>query len=178
MARSPVEEKMFELPAEVDLHLDGKIVTVKGPLGELKRDFSTLPITIELEDKQITVKSFWPRKKERALIGTAIAHIKNMVKGTTEGYTYKLKVVSSHFPVTVKTQPGKLVIENFLGEKRPRIIRTKGDVKITVKGDEITVQGTNIEEVSQTAATIEKATKIKGKDSRVFLDGIFIQQKS
>ena len=177
MARSLVVERMFELPVAVDIRLEGKVLTVSGPLGELKRDFSHMPIGIEVKGKRVTVKSFWPRRKEKALVGTAVAHIKNMVKGATEGYVYKLRIVSSHFPITVKTQPGKVIIENFLGEKRPRAVRIIGDINVTIKGDEITVQGMNLEEVSQTAANIQTATKIRKKDPRVFLDGIFIQQR-
>jgi len=178
VTRSLVEERVFELPTAVNVGLEGKVLTVRGPLGEVKRDFSSVPIGIEVKGNHVTVKSFWPRRKEKALIGTTMTHIKNMVKGTTEGYVYKLRVVSSHFPVTVKTQPGKVIIENFLGEKKPRVVRTIGDVKVTVKGDEIIVQGINIEETSQTAANIENATKIRKKDTRVFLDGIFIHQKT
>jgi len=101
-----------------------------------------------------------------------------MVKGVTKGFTYKLKKVYSHFPINVKVEPGKVLIENFIGERSPRIAKIVGNVKVIVKGDDIEVQGLNLEEVSQTAANIEQATKIKKKDPRVFLDGIYIYEKT
>ena len=53
---------------------------------------------------------------EKALVGTIASHIKNMFKGITEGYSYKLSKVYSHFPVTVKTSGNKVIIENFIGD--------------------------------------------------------------
>jgi large subunit ribosomal protein L6 len=71
----------------------------------------------------------------------------------------------------------KLLIENFTGEKTPRIVRIVGDSTVRVSGDEIVIQGINLQDVSQSAANIEQATKIKDKDQRVFLDGIYIFEK-
>jgi large subunit ribosomal protein L6 len=71
----------------------------------------------------------------------------------------------------------RVVIENFMGEKAPRTARIVGDVEVEVSGDEITVKGIRLQDVSQTAANIEQATKVKGKDLRVFLDGIYVYEK-
>jgi large subunit ribosomal protein L6 len=103
-----------------------------------------------------------------------------MVRGVTSGYSYKLKIVYAHFPITVKVQDKekRLLIENFTGEKTPRIIRIVGTAKVKVVGDELHVQGTSLTDVSQTAANIQTGTKIKEKDQRVFLDGIYIFEKS
>jgi large subunit ribosomal protein L6 len=66
-------------------------------------------------------------------------------------------------------------VENFFGERSPRISRIRGEsTKVNVQGDEIIVTGPNLEEVSQTAANIESSTKMKNKDRRVFLDGLYI----
>ncbi len=70
-----------------------------------------------------------------------------------------------------------MLIENFTGERSPRIAKTIGDTKVIVKHEDVIVQGINIEHVSQTAANIEKATKIKRKDPRVFLDGIYVYER-
>jgi large subunit ribosomal protein L6 len=70
-----------------------------------------------------------------------------------------------------------VAIENFTGERSPRIVKIVGDTKVIVKDEDVIVQGTNIEHVSQTAANIETATKIKIKDPRVFLDGIYIYER-
>ncbi|MEM3736770.1 MAG: 50S ribosomal protein L6 [Candidatus Bathyarchaeia archaeon] len=177
MVRADVEERFTAIPQGVDVALEGKSLRVKGPLGEITRDFSHAPVEIVAADGGVYVRSYWARKTERALVGTVAAHVKNMINGVTKGYTYKLKVVFSHFPVTIKVNPGKVLIENFIGEKSPRTARIIGNAKVTVKGDDVIVQGVNLEEVSQTAANIERATKIKKKDPRVFLDGIYIYER-
>jgi large subunit ribosomal protein L6 len=166
-----------EIPEGVEGMLDGRVITIKGEKGELIRDFSHAPIKIHLEGKTVTVQASWPRKKEAALVGTVRSHIQNMIKGVTEGFTYKLKIVFSHFPITVKVQGKTLIIQNFTGERNPRKAKIMGDTMVKVKGDDIIVQGINLEDVSQTAANIQNATKIKIKDPRVFLDGIYVSEK-
>ena len=69
------------------------------------------------------------------------------------------------------------MIENFTGERSPRVVEIVGGTKVKVRGEDIIVQGTNIEDVSQTAANIQQATKIKRKDPRVFLDGIYVYER-
>jgi len=169
--------KTIDVPDKVEVKVDGREVSVKGQRGALTRDFSEAPISLLLEDKKVTVQANWPRKKEAALVGTVAAIIQNMITGVTTGYTYKLKLVFSHFPISVKVKEGMVSIENFTGERRPRMTKIIGDVKVSVKEDDVIVQGIDLEDVSQTAANIERATKVKSKDPRVFLDGIFIYEK-
>ncbi len=171
--------KTVEVPDGVEVQIDGKKVTVKGEKGTLTRDFSFAPIEIETEEggRKVKVYARWPRKKEAALVGTISSHIENMIIGVTKGFTYKLKIVFSHFPISVKVENGKILIENFTGEKTPRIAKIVGDTKVIVKGDDIILQGINIEHVGQTAANIEQATKIKKKDPRIFLDGIYLYER-
>ncbi len=169
--------KTVEIPEGVDGMLDGRLVTIKGEKGELTRDFSHAPITIQLDGKTVTVQASWPRKKEAALVGTVRSHIQNMIKGVTTGFTYKLKIVFSHFPITVKIIGKTLTIENFIGERNPRKAKIMGDTTVIIKGDDIIVQGINLEDVSQTAANIQNATKIRNKDPRVFLDGIYVYEQ-
>ena len=169
--------KTVEIPDGVEGMLDGRLVTIKGEKGELTRDFSHAPIKIQLDGKTVTVQASWPRKKEAALVGTIRSHIQNMIKGVTTGFTYKLKIVFSHFPITVKIIGKTLTIENFIGERNPRKAKIMGDSKVIIKGDDIIVQGINLEDVSQTAANIQNATKIRNKDPRVFLDGIYVYEQ-
>ena len=169
--------KAIEIPNGVDVKVDGRVVTVKGAKGILTRDFSEAPLLIQLEDKAIKVQANWPRKKEAALVGTVSSHIQNMITGVIKGFTYKLKIVFSHFPISVKVKENMVSIENFTGERSPRLVKIFGDTKVSVKEDDVIVQGINLEDVSQTAASIEQGTKVKVKDPRVFLDGIFIYEK-
>lgn len=169
--------KTIEVPDGVEVKVDGRLVTVKGEKGALMRDFSKAPVTIESKGREIRVQASWPRKKEAALVGTVSSHIQNMIKGVTKGHTYKLKIVFSHFPISVKVKEHRVSIENFTGERSPRWARVMGDVKISTKEDDVVVQGISLEDVSQTAANIEHATKVKRKDPRIFLDGIFVYEK-
>ena len=70
-----------------------------------------------------------------------------------------------------------LTISNFTGERNPRKVKIMGGTKVIVKGEDIIVQGIDLEHVSQTAANIQDGTKITNKDPRVFLDGIYVFEK-
>ena len=175
-----LSERTLEIPSGVQITVDGRRVKASGPKGTLEEDFSHLPVQFEVKAGTLKVYSQWARKREVALVGTALAHVRNMIRGVTKGFTYKLKVVYAHFPVTVKVieKEKKLTIENFTGEKTPRVIRLVGSAKVKVVGDEIHVQGINLSDVSQTAANIETGTRIRDKDQRVFLDGIYVFEKA
>ncbi|MEM2875658.1 MAG: 50S ribosomal protein L6 [Candidatus Bathyarchaeia archaeon] len=169
--------KHIEVPENVDVEVKDRVVTLKGPRGNLTKDFSHVPVSISLDGRVITVKTYWPRKKEGSLVGTVGTHIKNMIKGVTKGFVYKMKIVFSHFPISVKVNGDSVIIENFTGERSPRIAKIIGDVKVSIKGEDIIIEGIDIEGVSQTAANIQQATKIRRKDPRIFLDGIYVYEK-
>jgi large subunit ribosomal protein L6 len=169
--------KTIKIPEEVDVSVNGRVVTVKGPKGMLVRDFSDAPVTIVHQGGEVSVETAWPRKKEASLVGTIYSHINNMITGVTKGFTYKLKIVFAHFPVSVKAQGKTIQIENFTGERSARVAKIRGDAKVTVKGEDVIIQGINLEDVSQTAANIEQATKVRRKDPRIFLDGIYIYER-
>jgi large subunit ribosomal protein L6 len=132
---------------------------------------------MQLDGKILRIWAEWPRKKEAALVGTIYSHIQNMITGVRKGFTCKLKIVFSHFPISVKIRDKTVLIENFTGERNPRKAKIVGDVQIKVQSEDIIIQGINLEDVSQTAANIEQATKVKRKDPRVFLDGIYVHEK-
>jgi len=176
--RIPEISKTIQVPDDVDVSMDGKKISFKGSKGSLTRDFSFAAVSIEGEGKNIRVWAKWPRKKEAALVGTIYSHIQNMITGVSKGYSYKLKIVFSHFPISVKVQDKTVLIENFTGERRPRRVKTLGDVKIKVEPEDIIVEGVNLEDVSQTAANIEQATRVRRKDPRVFLDGIYVYERN
>jgi large subunit ribosomal protein L6 len=169
--------KTIKVPQEVEVSVDRRVVTVKGSKGTLTRNFSDAPVSIQLKDDEISIETTWPRKKEASLVGTIHSHVNNMITGVTKGFTYKLKVVFAHFPVTVKVKGDTIIIENFTGERSPRIAKIQGDSKVTVKGEDVIVQGLNLEDVSQTAANMERATRVTRKDPRIFLDGIYIYER-
>ena len=176
--RLPEISKIIQVPDGVEVTIEGRKVTVKGAKGTLTRDFSYVPISIEGNGKTVRVWAEWPRKKEASLVGTIYSHIQNMITGVEKGFSYKLKIVFSHFPISVKVQGKTVMIENFTGERRARRVKIIGDVKVKVQSEDVVVEGINLEDVSQTAANIEQATKVKKKDPRVFLDGIYVYERN
>ncbi|NOZ81576.1 MAG: 50S ribosomal protein L6 [Candidatus Micrarchaeota archaeon] len=172
-------ERKVEIPEGVDVRLEGKKIKVSGPLGTLERDFSTplFPnLTIEKRDGEIIV-SGGERRKEKAMVGTVAAHIKNMILGVTKGFEAKLKAVYVHFPITLNLKGNELHIENFLGEKKPRKAVIPDGVEVKISGQEIKITGTDKELVGMAAARIEQATRIRARDRRKFQDGVWITQK-
>lgn len=167
----------IQVPQGITAKYENGILTIKGPKGELKRKFLDDKIKISLNNGIIQIHGDLPNRKDYALAGTWEAHINNMIRGVQQEYVYKLKIVYAHFPMKVNIKNKEIIIENFLGEKTPRRAEIFGNVKVEVKNDIITVTGPNIEEVGQTAANIERATRIKDYDPRVFQDGIYIISK-
>jgi large subunit ribosomal protein L6 len=176
--RLPEISRTIQIPDGVAVDIEGRKVTVKGDRGTLTRDFSHAAVSLETDGKTVRVWAEWPRKREASLVGTIDSHIQNMITGVTRGYTYKLKIVFSHFPITVKVQDKSVIIENFTGERRPRRAKILGDVKVKVETEDVVIQGTKLEDVSQTAANIERMTRVTKKDPRVFLDGIYVFERN
>jgi large subunit ribosomal protein L6 len=100
-----------------------------------------------------------------------------MLIGVQHGYEYEMKIVYSHFPITVEIKEETVIIKNFIGERGSRTARLIGDVQVRTTEDEVFISGIDIEHVSQSAANIQQACKIRDKDRRVFLDGIYVIRK-
>lgn len=167
----------LEIPKDANIEINGNEIVVKGKLGSIKKNVATESVEIKKEGNTITINPKGARRKSKAMAGTISSHIDNMFIGVTKGWTYRLKILYLHFPMTVKAEKGKVVISNFLGERTPRIAGIIGETKVEIKDDRIIVTGANIEDVSRTASNIERATRIKFYDRRVFQDGIFITSK-
>jgi large subunit ribosomal protein L6 len=170
-------KEIVDIPEGVTITIDDRKVTVKGQKITLERELPVSRITMVLQGNRVVLTCNLPKKKENALLGTFRSHITNMIIGVTGGFEYKMKIVYSHFPVKTTVKGTEFVIENFLGEKHPRIADILGDTKIKVKGDEVIITGPNKEHVGQTAANIEQVTRIKRYDPRIFQDGIYLTQK-
>jgi len=166
-----------EIPEGVEVVKEAHDLVVRGKLGELRRTFLHPHIKVEVKDDKVVFSSDRDTRKEKRMMNTFAAHLRNMIKGVTKGYVYKLKIVFTHFPISVKKQGNLLLIENLFGEKKPRKAKILEGVEVEVEGDEIVVKGIDKEKVGQTAANIEQATRRPGYDKRVFQDGIYIFQK-
>lgn len=172
-----IVENSVEVPAGVTLKLEGKKVTVAGERGEVVRDFSHTRLDLEHEGGSLRIWAVNPRKREASLVNTLAAHVRNMIKGVTQGFTYRLKIVFVHFPMTVRIEGRRIEIQNFIGERKAREAKIAGDAKVRVEGEDVIVEGIDIDDVAQTAANIQQSMKIRKKDLRKFMDGIYVYSK-
>jgi len=175
-------DEELEVPKDVSLEItpDMKVI-VKGKKGEITKDFAHAKfIDISHDGSKVSFHVDFPRKKQVALVGPLKNLILNMIQGVQNGYTYKMKIVYSHFPITVevpKRGSTEVLIKNFIGERAPRITHTIGDVKVTANKEEVIVSGVDKESVGQTCGNIQLKCRIKEKDKRIFQDGIYVFEK-
>ncbi len=171
-------EETIEIPEGVEVKLENGIFEITGKKGSSKKKMTNPKINTEIKDKKITIGSKKATKREKKLIKSFKAHLVNMLRGVKEGYTYKLKICSSHFPMNVSVENNEFIIKNFIGEKTPRKMKLKEGVNVKVDGTEVIVESPDKELTGQTAADIENLTKRPGFDTRIFQDGIFIIDKT
>ncbi len=177
MVVAPEVKYEIKIPKNTKISYSDFILRIEGPKGKMEREFKDDRIKMGVKDGKIEIYCPLPGKKDYALAGTWRAHVKNMIRGVTEGFEYHLKILYAHFPMKVSVKGNRVVIENFLGEKSPRYVDILRDTKVEVKGDMVIVKSINKEHAGQTAANIERATRIKNRDPRVFQDGIYIVKK-
>tara|TARA_Y100000590_G_scaffold110983_1_gene126542 strand:- start:51 stop:608 length:558 start_codon:yes stop_codon:yes gene_type:complete len=170
-------ETELEIPEGVTVTYDKPIIKVQGPLGNTYKNFKKIPVDVQVIDNKVLFKAQGIRDKNRAIMNTARSIIRNLCEGVIEGYTIKMKIVFSHFPITVKTEGKTVLIENFQGERAARKTKIWGETKVVPKGDDVIITGHVLTDVSQTAAEIENNSRVKNKDHRVFLDGIYKFEK-
>ncbi len=165
------------IPEGVKVTQSKNMLSFVGPLGKTFKSFRRIPVNIEITENKIILKTTSFRKKDYAILHTARSLIRNICEGLIVGYTIKMKIVYAHFPITVKIEGKTILIENFQGERAPRKTHIVGNTKVIPKGEDILLTGEVWTDITQTAANIELKTKVKNKDHRVFLDGIYGYEK-
>ena len=176
MKKEIIEE--IQIPEGVEVTLDGNALILKGKEGETKRTFKMKNISFKKEGNKIIIGCKKATKNEKKMIYTNISHIKNMFEGVQKKFEYQLKTVFSHFPITVTVVGNKALIKNFLGEKEPRESEIPQGAEVKVNKEMITIKAIDKEVAGQAAANLERATKIRNRDRRVFQDGIYIISKA
>ncbi len=168
------------LPKGFSVSLTGRRLDAKGPLGSVARPFPSDVIRLTVSGGTATLEILLPpnRKRSQSLLKTWAAHLRNLAGGLTWGVEARMKVVAAHFPMKVQVRGEEVVIENFLGEKFPRSTRLVPGTKALVEGDIVTLSGHDVEQVGQSAANIERATRIRDYDPRVFQDGIYLIERA
>ena len=180
MSTKQIEKSAVEIqiPENVKVSLNGSMLHVQGPLGKVYKNFKKIPVIIEINNNKILLKKTGERKKHQAILNTARSLIQTLCIGVVDGFTIKMKIVYSHFPITVSIEGKKVLVKNFQGERAERVSVIKGDTLVVAKGDDVIITGPVLTDVSQTAANIQLNTKVKNKDHRVFLDGIYKYYKA
>ena len=177
MVKTDLKETI-EIPSDIDKEITEEKLILKKQDKELSRKLDNL-IKTKIENETIILEAKKATKRERKIFGTMKAHIKNMIKGLNENYKYKLEIANVHFPMNVSFDEGKniLIIKNFLGEKSDRTINIRKGVTIKVDKNIIEVESHNKELAGQVSADIEKGTRVRKKDRRIYQDGIYIIEK-
>ncbi|KAI7573392.1 hypothetical protein KC346_g20330, partial [Hortaea werneckii] len=112
--------------------------------------------------------------------------INNMIIGVTKGFKYKMRYVYAHFPINVNLDKNKetglyeVEIRNFLGEKLVRRVTMRPGVEVVASAnqkDQIELSGNDLENVSQCAADIQQICRVRNKDIRKFLDGLYVSER-
>ncbi|KAG9051443.1 hypothetical protein FS837_006619 [Tulasnella sp. UAMH 9824] len=180
------ETEDIKIPSNVKVNIKGRIIEVEGPRGKLQRDLQHVNVDLKvLKTKKgdiIHIVVWHGNRRQVACLRTIKSSILNLIKGVTQGFLYKMRLVYAHFPINCIISDGKSVeIRNFLGEKIVRRVNMLEGVTIsesTGQKDELTLQGNDINNVSQSAASIKNSCLVRNKDIRKFLDGIYVSEKT
>ena len=179
MSTSQLEKFQDEvvIPEGVTVTQKKHMLTFVGPLGKTHQSFRKIPVNLEIAENKIALSTIEHKKRDYAILHATRSLIRNICEGLISGYTIKMKVVFAHFPITVKVEGKEIIIENFQGERAPRKTIIVGNTKVIPKGEDVILTGEVWTDITQTAANIELKTKVKNKDHRVFLDGIYVFDK-
>lgn len=172
-----VQEKIFEVPEGITTEVSAREVKMMHNNKTISRRFKMLGVNLRKEGNKIRISSKKIQKKKLAVINAVYSHLQNMVDGLVRGYLYKMEIVYSHFPMNVSVKGSFVEINNLAGGKNPRKAKIVGDTKVEIKGKDVFVKGIDREAVGQTCANIERATKLRGRDVRIFQDGIYLVEK-
>jgi large subunit ribosomal protein L6 len=162
---SRIGRKPINLPADVDVRIEGNLVTVRGPKGVLQQE-TVSDINVELTDGVIHVTRPSDQKRHRALHGLTRALLANMVTGVVNGFEKKLELVGVGY--RAQMQGNKLVIN--IGFSHPVEVLPPDGIEFEVPAPtKITVRGIDKQLVGNTAAhvrAIREPEPYKGKGIR------------
>ena len=159
---SRVAKKPIVIPEKTEVKVNGLTVSVKGPLGEISRDFkSGVEIKVENGTVIVTLK----RTEDYMLTGTYASHVKNMIAGVNTGFTKKLIIEGIGFKSDVKGT--ELVMS--LGFSHPVSVAIPQGLKVVADKNIVTITGVDSEAVGKFAAKVrafKKPEPYKGKGIR------------
>ncbi|PQE11156.1 putative ribosomal protein [Rutstroemia sp. NJR-2017a BVV2] len=179
-------EETLTVPEAVKVAIKSRLVTVEGPRGKLHKDLSHLAVNFSQPKKDtIKIELHHGARKNVATLRTVRTLINNLIIGVTKGYKYKMRYVYAHFPINVNFEKNadgitEVEIRNFIGEKIVRKVTMRNGVNVEASAnqkDELQLSGNSLEDVSQCAADIQQICRVRNKDIRKFLDGLYVSEK-
>ena len=170
------EETTAEIPEDFEASYEEGVITIEGYGEEVSKKLEHAMIDVEVGDEEATFSTESTKKNVTSILNTYRSHVQNLVDGLQEPHVYKMQGVYAHFPMTLKQEDNKVVIDNFMGERKPRTAEIIEGVTVEVDGEDLTLKGANKESVSQTAARIEQLCKKGDRDPRTFQDGVYITE--
>jgi large subunit ribosomal protein L6 len=150
---SRIGRKPITVPSGVEIKVDGPVVTVKGPKGQLSHTLAE-PITIErADDGTYNVVRPDDERKSKELHGLSRTLISNMVVGVTEGYRKSLEIAGTGYRVTAKGAD----LEFALGFSHPVVVTPPPGITFTVEKPTVFhIAGIDKQQVGEVAANIRK----------------------
>ncbi|TPG34361.1 50S ribosomal protein L6 [Mycolicibacterium hodleri] len=163
---SRIGKQPVTIPSGVDVTIDGRNVSVKGPKGTLTLDIAE-PITVERDDDgAIVVNRPDDERRSRSLHGLSRTLVANLVTGVTEGYTTKMEIFGVGYRVALKGQ----TLEFALGYSHPVIIEAPEGITFAVETPtKFSITGIDKQQVGQISANIRRLRRpdpYKGKGVR------------
>ena len=162
---SRIGERKLVIPDGVTVNVDGTLVTVKGPKGELNLEVSKL-VSVVVEDGVVLTKQIKPSKEANVMQGTTNSLISNMITGVSKGYDKGLEAVGVGYRFQVS---GNKITINA-GYSHPVVMEAPKELSVTSESNtEITIHGIDKQKVSEFAANVRKVREpepYKGKGIR------------
>ncbi|KAH9482569.1 60S ribosomal protein L9-A [Psilocybe cubensis] len=183
--RDVLKTEELEIPSGVEISVKSRIISVTGPRGTLTKNVRHVDMDIRVvkeKTTKVTLAVWQGGRKHVACLRTIRSMINNMVTGVTKGFRYKMRAVYAHFPINciIQEEGHAVEIRNFLGEKTVRHVKMLSGVEVSeskAQKDELILEGNDIDHVSQSAASIQGVCRVRNKDIRKFLDGIYVSEK-
>lgn len=172
-----ITEEIIDIPSDINVELkENKIILSKGD-KKIEINLEWPRIILKKENNNLIFRVYFATRRDLRVFYTIVSKTKNAVEGLKNGYRYKLRAVYTHFPFKISIKGNKFIVENFLGEKSTREIEVPKEIKVKIEGQDIIVEGYDLEKLGNFAGLLESLTRIKEKDLRKFQDGIYIVEK-
>ncbi len=170
----------INIPEGTKVEVVGNTIVTSGALGRNKRVFNANLVSAAVSGDKLVISAIGGKKLEKKAQTTEVSIVKevqNDIRGVNKYYEINMKAVFAHFPLSMEVKNGYIYINNIFGERVPRKAKIVGDTKAEVKGQNLLLKGTSLDDVTQSAANIRKACKAKNKDIRIFQDGIYYAEE-